>query len=223
MLFIYIRHGEPIYEPDDLTELGRLQAEAVAKRLAEIGVDKIYASTSNRAIQTAVPTAKLLGKEITLLDFANESHPWENLTIKTPFGKKTWLYQAQETIDLFYTKEIADLGFDWYLHPKIYKASFPKEMKRIQTESNAFFASLGYQALGNGKYRVIRDNDDHVALFAHQGFGFAFLSLLLNIPYPYFCTRFEIGHAEITLIEFKNVAGFCYPKVRSLSDGSHLR
>ena len=40
MLFIYIRHGEPIYEPDDLTELGRLQAEAVAKRLAEIGVDK---------------------------------------------------------------------------------------------------------------------------------------------------------------------------------------
>ena len=208
-MLLSILGTEPIYEPDDLTELGRLQAEAVAKRLAEIGVDKIYASTSNRAIQTAVPTAKLLGKEITLLDFANESHPWENLTIKTPFGKKTWLYQAQETIDLFYTKEIADLGFDWYLHPKIYKASFPEEMKRIQTENNAFFASLGYQALGNGKYRVI---GTMTIMWPCLPIRVLLLSLLLNIPYPYFCTRFEIGHAEITLIEFKNVADSGIPK-----------
>ena len=58
MLFIYIRHGEPTYDPDDLTELGRLQAQAVAKRLAIIGVDRIFSSTSNRAIQTALPTSE---------------------------------------------------------------------------------------------------------------------------------------------------------------------
>ena len=56
MLFFYIRHGDPIYDPDSLTELGKKQADAVSKRLALYGIDKIYASSSNRAIQTAKPT-----------------------------------------------------------------------------------------------------------------------------------------------------------------------
>lgn len=34
MLFFYIRHGDPIYNPDSLTPLGRRQAEALGKRLA---------------------------------------------------------------------------------------------------------------------------------------------------------------------------------------------
>lgn len=41
MILFYIRHGEPIYEPDSLTELGERQAEAVAKRLSMFGIDKI--------------------------------------------------------------------------------------------------------------------------------------------------------------------------------------
>ena len=58
MLFIYIRHGEPIYDPDGLTELGKRQAEDVARHLKVEGVDKIFSSTSNRAIETALPTFK---------------------------------------------------------------------------------------------------------------------------------------------------------------------
>ena len=53
MLFFYIRHGDPTYHPDELTPLGKRQAEAIAKRLALYGIDRIFASTSNRAIQTA--------------------------------------------------------------------------------------------------------------------------------------------------------------------------
>lgn len=33
MLLFYIRHGDPIYIPDSLTDLGKRQAEAVARRL----------------------------------------------------------------------------------------------------------------------------------------------------------------------------------------------
>lgn len=222
MLFIYIRHGEPTYDPDDLTELGRLQAQAVAKRLAIIGVDRIFSSTSNRAIQTALPTSERLNKEITYLDFADERHVWDNLTLDTPSGKE-WLFHNKEIVDLFYTKEMMDLGHCWYDHPALAGKSYKEEMNRIQTERNRFFSSLGYEYIDNGKYRVIKENNDHVVMFAHQGFGFAFLSLLLNIPYPCFCTRFELGHAEITMIEFRNIGGYSYPKVISLSDGSHLR
>ena len=97
MLFIYIRHGEPIYDPDGLTELGKKQAEDVARYLEVEGVDKIFSSTSNRAIETALPTAKRLNKEITYLDFANEKHVWNNLTVNTKAGK-VWLFQSQKTI-----------------------------------------------------------------------------------------------------------------------------
>jgi len=87
----------------------------------------------------------------------------------------------------------------------------------IQKQWSLFFTSLGYQHLGNNVCKVLHDYDDRVVLFAHHGFGYAFLSLLLNIPYPQFCTHFELGHAEITTIEFKNDNGYAYPKVLSLS------
>lgn len=222
MLILYIRHGEPIYDPDSLTELGMQQAEDIANYLSVEGVDKIFASTSNRAILTAKPTAERLNKEITLLDFANEKHVWNNLTIETTSGK-TWLFQSKEMIELFQTKEITDLGQKWFDHPKFIGTSFKLEMNRIQTESDRFFENLGYLHLGNGRYKVVKENNDRVAIFAHQGFGYAFLSLLLHIPYPRFCTHFELGHAEITMIEFKNEDGYSFPKVLSFSDGSHLR
>ena len=116
MLFFYVRHGDPIYNPDSLTHLGHRQAEAVAKRLASFGLDEIYASTSNRAILTATPTSELTKKEITKLDFANEGHAWEELTVNTPEGKR-WLFHRPEIKELFHTKEMRELGFKWYEHP----------------------------------------------------------------------------------------------------------
>ena len=95
MLFFYIRHGDPIYDPDSLTPLGHRQAEAVAKRLSLYGLDEIYASTSNRAVLTATPTSEMLKKPITELDWANEAHAWEELTVKTPEGKR-WLFHRTE-------------------------------------------------------------------------------------------------------------------------------
>lgn len=47
MILYYIRHGNPIYQPNQLTPLGERQAEAVVKRLAVHGIDAIYTSPSN--------------------------------------------------------------------------------------------------------------------------------------------------------------------------------
>ena len=41
MLLYIIRHGDPIYSTDSLTERGKLQAEAVGKRIAAAKVDQI--------------------------------------------------------------------------------------------------------------------------------------------------------------------------------------
>ena len=61
MLLYIIRHGDPIYEIDSLTERGKLQAEALAERLACAGIDRIFCSPMGRAKMTAEPTCKRLG------------------------------------------------------------------------------------------------------------------------------------------------------------------
>ena len=64
MFLYFIRHGDPIYDPDSLTLLGEEQAKALAKRLALYGLDEIYSSTSNRAQRTAQPTCELLKRQM---------------------------------------------------------------------------------------------------------------------------------------------------------------
>ena len=82
MIFYYIRHGDPIYNPNGLTPLGARQAEALGKRLAVHGLDRIFASSSERAIQTAKPAAELLKKNIEILDWANEDYACQELTVR---------------------------------------------------------------------------------------------------------------------------------------------
>ena len=60
MRILFIRHGEPDYEHDCLTETGRLQAAAAARRLEREGIGKIYSSPNGRASETASYTARLL-------------------------------------------------------------------------------------------------------------------------------------------------------------------
>ena len=67
MLLFYVRHGDPIYDPDSLTEQGLKQADALVNRMKRCNPSKIYASSSNRAMLTAKPTCDALGIEMTLV------------------------------------------------------------------------------------------------------------------------------------------------------------
>lgn len=221
MLLFYVRHGDPIYSPDSLTPLGERQAEAVAKRLALYGVDKVYSSTSMRAQLTAKPTCEILKKTPELLDFANEGHAWNEITVELPEGKR-WLFHSQHHRALVNTEEVISLGHRWYEHPE-FGERFERGINRIRNEANAFLSSLGYEHIGtSGGYKVTRDNSERVAFFAHQGFGLAFLSQILDIPYPLFCTHFDMSHTGVTVIQFKNENGLSFPTVLTLASDSHL-
>lgn len=222
MIFYYIRHGDPIYEPDSLTPLGIEQAKALSKRFTLHGLDEIYCSPSNRAIQTAQPTYDLLKKEMSILDWTDERYAWGEFTIKLP-NKRPWVYQDLRYIELFRSKELLDLGNDWINHELLLNTSIKSGLERIRKETDNFFLSLGFEHdRENARYKVLKPNEKKVALFAHQGFGLAFLSCLLDIPYNVFCTSFELGHSAITVINFDDKNEFCYPKVLQLSNDSHL-
>ena len=73
MRIVFVRHGEPNYELDCLTPLGRKQAKAAAERLREEGIEEIYSSPFGRAKETAQAASDALGiRPIRVLDFMHE-------------------------------------------------------------------------------------------------------------------------------------------------------
>ena len=54
MKLYIIRHGDPNYELDCLTEIGKEQAEAVAPRIASYGIDRIITSHARQRLTRAL-------------------------------------------------------------------------------------------------------------------------------------------------------------------------
>ncbi len=226
MLLFYIRHGDPIYSPDSLTPLGERQAEAIGKRLSQFGIDKIYASTSMRAKLTAKPTSEILKKEPELLDFANEGHAWKELGMWVDEGKtkNSWLIDIPEMRRFLCDPEVIALGHKWYEHPKFAEYDYKKGIERIRNASDELFLKHGYEHIREtGMYKAVNPNSDRIALFAHAGFGLAFISCLLDIPYPQFAIHFDMQHSGLTVINFDdNGEGYSIPRVLTFSNDSHL-
>ena len=224
MILFYVRHGQPIYDPDQLTPLGLRQAESVARRLCQYGVDSVFASTSNRAIQTAQPTCDILRLKPTLLDWANEVHAWREMSVERPGGGRCWCYVEPDMLRLLSSEEVRSLGPRWHEHPAFEGRLFGQGVERVRREADAWLASLGYvHDSERHLYRVGQPNDERrIALFAHEGAGMLLLSALLDIPYPLFSIHFTMGHTGVTAIEFRDLGGWCIPCVLQLSNDSHL-
>jgi broad specificity phosphatase PhoE len=115
-----------------------------------------------------------------------------------------------------------ELGAAWYTHPALTRDFLPG-IERVNREVDEFFLSLGYRHdRENGRFEAVAPTEERIALFAHQGFGMAFFSSLLDIPYPFFSTHFDMGHTGMTVIDFTEFCGFVYPKVLQLANDSHL-
>lgn len=223
MILYYVRHGDPIYEPDQLTELGKIQAAAVAKRLALRGIDRIYASTSTRARQTAQPLCDLLKKEPVLLDWCNEGYAWNELTLINDQGQKRWCTEDHKTRLLFAREDVRQLGRRWYTHPAFSGGNYEAGMTRIQRETDAFLGSFGFRHdLENNCYRAEQPWEGSVALFGHGGTGAAILSCMLDIPYPMLAPKFNMSHTGVTVIAFRAEQGTAIPEVLTFSNDSHL-
>ena len=74
MKILLIRHGDPDYEKDSLTEKGWHEAELLAQRMAELEIQSFYVSPLGRAKDTASCTLKKMGREAEELAWLREFH-----------------------------------------------------------------------------------------------------------------------------------------------------
>ena len=221
MLLYIIRHGDPIYDPDSLTEKGKQQAQALARRLSVHGLDKIFSSPMIRAQQTAQPTCDLLKLDKEILDWTSEQALWDETAITLEDGRSEWCFHLPEA---FVKKpEMLTWGDAWPDQEPYCRGPKTREgYARVCRESDAFTERLGYRREGM-MYRPIRPNDDRIAVFCHQGFGTTWLSHLLAIPAPLYWASFDLSHSSITILHFKNTTeGLVAPMCITSSDTSHI-
>ena len=232
MLIFYIRHGDPVYDPDQLTPLGHRQAESVAHRLALFGLDEVYASTSTRAIQTAQPTCELLHKELKTLDFLNENY-LDALHIPVEGKKPYWVWAHPYYGQLLARRDVRELRDKWYEHEELRDFHFERDILRVRRELDAFLASHGYEHDTDlGLYKVTeRHHERRIAIFAHESMGKIFMSHLLDIPYPCYAAHFEMKHAGVTVVRLDDGASapgdtvpreYARARMLTLSNDAHL-
>jgi len=220
MLLYIIRHGDPDYTTDTLTERGWLQAEAVGKRMADAKIDRIFSSPMGRAGQTAEPACRLLGLEYEVLDWTHEIGD-ERKTLCAD-GERRSITIIPNTL---LREDHQDLTFDqaYTQHPVIALTEMDKAMAYIAENGRAFLERLGYREEKNGLYRILRPSEERVALFCHGAFTRAWLASLLHIPVHMMWADFGYTHSGVTVLRFANYeSGFTAPQCLCYSDMSHL-
>jgi len=226
MIIYYIRHGDPNYELDCLTELGKKQAEALSKRLVKLHFDEIYVSPLGRAKETAKPTLEKLGMEATVLDFVGEDKSWKYFARKHDGEHMSWPYQCPEMFKYLNSPKIIALGNDWYKDEKLLPFNYEEGILYFKERVHKFMSNQGYEwDEDSNAYKCVKQNDKRIAIFAHEGNSRAFISALLNIPYPFPGLHYEFGHTCMIKIEMRPVGGdqnYCVPIIYSSAGNEHL-
>lgn len=220
MLLFMIRHGDPIYSPDTLTVKGKLQAVALADRMAVHGLDRIYSSPNGRARETAQPTADRLGLPVGIEDWTSENHAWRDFSRVFPDGRRSWAFSLNGADMLRDPAVLA--GKPWYEAEFLEGTNAKAGYQRIADASDEFLARHGYVRDGL-VYRVEKPNDERVAVVCHGGFGSVWIPHMLGLPLIHYWSAFGLTHTGVTAILFKNPpSGVTVPVCLTHNEAAHL-
>ena len=219
MRIVFVRHGEPDYTHDCLTEQGKLQARAAAERLREEGIEEIFSSPLGRAAETAAAAAELLKLPVKTLDYMRELHWGSTDGTQLPSDGHPW-----DLADL-----MAGEGWDltnpgWREHPYFRNNRVTENADMVARKTDEWLLSLGYERNG-AFYRCIRPDDRQktVALFSHGGSSAAAMGHILNLPFPYACGLFHLEFTGITVIRLdRNPGQQRLPCLELANDGRHI-
>ncbi len=177
MKLLFIRHGDPDYENDSLTEVGREEAALLVPRMERENIRAFYLSPLGRARATAQPTLDKLRRSGTVFDWLQEfavpvlrpDKHGEPSVVPWDWLPQDWL-QDPRLLDPVRWKENEVLS----------SAGVGEKYDRICSQFDSLLASHGYRRDGL-LYRVERPNSDTLAFFCHFGVACLFLSHLMNV------------------------------------------
>ena len=219
MRILIIRHGDPDYANDTLTEKGKREATLLAKRLEKENIDAFYSSPLGRAKDTCLYTARAVGKEneIVVKDWLQEfNHP---LTL--PSGRERnipWDMLPTEWTD-------NDKMYDykrWYKQKCYRKSNMKAAYDNVANGLDALLKEYGYVREGNS-YRVENANTKTIALFCHFGLEMVLMSRLCNVsPVPLWHHFTALTSSVTTLYSEERRKGIATFRCAGFGDIGHL-
>lgn len=119
MELVFVRHGRPVHIEDaegaadpPLADVGHEQAQRVADWLMTAGIDALYSSPMNRALQTAAPFADASGLAVNIRDYLREFDHEGSSYVPTEVLKATNPEAYRERISAgFVDKDFDVVGF----------------------------------------------------------------------------------------------------------------
>lgn len=216
MKLLIVRHGDPNYAIDSLTETGWKEAELLSHRLSKLDVKACYCSPLGRAKDTAAASLKALGMEAEICPWLREFAPRVNRPDREQSVAWDWLPQDWTEYPEFFDKD------RWVNHPVFAEAGVPEEYRWVCQGLDDLLARHGYVREGN-LYRATAPNEDTVILFCHFGLESVLLSHLLNVsPMILWHGSCALTSSVTTLITEERREGYAYFRLNGFGDISHL-
>jgi broad specificity phosphatase PhoE len=217
MRLIIIRHADPDYEKDSLTEKGWKEAEFLADRISRMDVKAFYVSPLGRAKDTASVTLKKMSREAKVLPWLREFHA-PIIDEETGESRIPWdlLPSDWTKVGEYYDRYL------WHTTPAMKSGMVFEEAARVCSGLDELLLEHGYQHEGN-IFRAIRPNQDTVVLFCHFGVECVLLGHLLGISPIILLHGFCAAPSSVTtLITEERREGTAYFRMSAFGDISHL-
>lgn len=210
MKILIIRHGDPDYTIDSLTEKGKTEAELLSDRISKMDIKKFYVSPLGRAKATADYTLKKMNRKAEECNWLRE---FEAPIIGTDGNKKiTWDWlPAEWTVEEDYYRR--DL---WHTTSVMQDGNVISEAERVYRGLDEIIASHGYEREGNC-YKAVDPNCDTIVLFCHFGVECVMLGHLLGISPMVLCMGLVLCRRLLLRLQQKNAE-----RVRHISECFHL-
>ncbi len=217
MKLLIIRHGDPDYSIDSLTETGWIEAELLAERISRLDVKAFYVSPLGRAKDTASLTLKKMGRTAEECQWLREFgvqivKPWKNES------DCIWDWLPE-----IWTKEPAYFDRDaWTATEIMEQGNVKKEADWVIQEFDQLLAGHGYHRDGCN-YRVEEANEDTLVLFCHFGLECLLLGHLINVsPMVLWHGTCASPSSVTTVVTEERRKGTASFRMTAFGDTSHL-
>lgn len=229
----FIRHGDPDYVNDTLTEKGRREASLLARMAPGMELGDCYMSPLGRAKDTADYSLKAAGKTAKLLDWLQE------FPAKVDINSSEFLQRAYPDTEKengrFRERIVWDMvPGSWaekpeYSHPTKWRESEVAENSdltavydRVAEGFDRLLLEYGYKKEGN-HYHVVKENEQTITLFCHFGVTCVLLSRLWNVsPFVLWHTLALAPTSVTEVVTEEREEGTAFFRATCLGDISHL-
>jgi probable phosphoglycerate mutase len=210
-----VRHAEPDYEHDSITEKGEVEARLLADRLSKINFTAAYCSPMGRAQKTASYTLDKLGMKATIYDWL---HEFRGMLVLNDERTYCW-----DRMPDYWCRNNDFYSYEKWLETEVMKSDNAKEeYEKVCNGFDELLKNHGYEHCGK-VYKVLKPNKDKIVLFCHFGVESVILSHLFGMsPMPIWHNFCALPSTVTRIVSEEREEGIACFRCIYFGDISHL-